>query len=76
MQLVMRPGFLLSSCAVCARRSQGLACFYRHDAGLSILILPGARLNNFSTRRMQCIVGSQYAVYTAAIFGVVQNYAR
>ena len=28
------------------------------------------------TRRMQCIVGSLYAVYTAAIFGVVQNYAR
>ena len=31
------------------------------------------------TRRMQCIVGSLYAVYTAAIFGVVeqvQNYER
>ena len=28
------------------------------------------------TRRMQCIVGSLYAVYTAAIFGVVQNNAR
>ena len=27
-------------------------------------------------RRMQCIVGSLYAVYTAVIFGVVQNYAH
>ena len=26
------------------------------------------------TRRMQCIVGSLEAVYTAAIFDVVQNY--
>ena len=33
-------------------------------------------LHNQITRRMQCIVGSLYAVYMAAIFGVVQNYAR
>ena len=30
-------------------------------------------LLHYITRRMQCIVGSLYAVYTAAIFGVVQN---
>ena len=38
--------------------------------------LPLAKSLFIITRRMQCIVGSPYAVYTAAIFGVVQNYAR
>ena len=33
----------------------------------------------YTSRRMQCIVGSLYAVYTTAIFGIVervQNYVR
>ena len=41
------------------------------------LQLPGFEVCIYTySRRMQCIVGSLYAVYTAAIFGVVQNYTR